>query len=252
MPLGLGRERAAGLRIARRERRQEVLRQRQDVLAAIAQRRHPEVKHVEPMVEVQAEAPAFTSAASSLFVAAMMRTSTLRSRVPPSRRNVISSSTLSSFACVPRRHLADLVEEQRPAVGRLEQPPLLRLRVGEGAALVTEELALQQVLGHEAQLISMNGRPAPPGRPPVDQIGDRAPCPCPTRPGSAPWCRPPAATLSTMPITFSHRRRRPATKSPIAAFSRSASWRTWLAAAWPRARCATSPPDRAAAPAWTR
>ena len=45
-----------------------------------------------------------------------------------------------------RHHLADLVEEHRAAVGRLEQAALLLPRVGEGAALVAEELALEQRL----------------------------------------------------------------------------------------------------------
>ena len=45
-----------------------------------------------------------------------------------------------------RRHLADFVEEDRPAVGGFEQAPLLHPRVGEGPALVAEELALEQLL----------------------------------------------------------------------------------------------------------
>ncbi len=45
------------------------------------------------------------------------------------------------------RHVADLVEEQRAAVGLLEAPAPERIRAGEGAALVAEELRLEQVLG---------------------------------------------------------------------------------------------------------
>ena len=44
-----------------------------------------------------------------------------------------------------RRHLADLVEKHRAAVGLLEQAALLLPRVGERAALVAEQLALEQV-----------------------------------------------------------------------------------------------------------
>ena len=47
----------------------------------------------------------------------------------------------------PRRHLADLVEEHRSAVGHLEQTLLLQPRIGERAALVAEQLALEQLLG---------------------------------------------------------------------------------------------------------
>ena len=39
------------------------------------------------------------------------------------------------------RHVADLVEEQRAAVGLLEAAAPRRLRAGEGAALVAEQLA---------------------------------------------------------------------------------------------------------------
>ena len=46
----------------------------------------------------------------------------------------------------PRRHLADLVEEDRSAVGHLEQSFLLHARVRERAALVAEQLALEQLL----------------------------------------------------------------------------------------------------------
>ena len=83
-----------------------------------------------------------------MLVAAITRTSTDCSVRPPSRRNVRSCSTRSSFTCVAGRHLADLVEEQRAAVGQLETalPPIGR--AGERALLVAEDLALEQRLGN--------------------------------------------------------------------------------------------------------
>ena len=42
-------------------------------------------------------------------------------------------------------HVADLVEEERAAVRLLEEPALLLLRAGEGAALVAEQLALDEL-----------------------------------------------------------------------------------------------------------
>ena len=45
------------------------------------------------------------------------------------------------------RQLADLVEEQRAAVGDLEQPELASDAAGEGAALVAEQLAFGERLG---------------------------------------------------------------------------------------------------------
>ena len=54
------------------------------------------------------------------------------------------------MTCIGRRHLADLVEEERAAVGLLEEALLVAQRAGEGAALVAEQLALEQVLGQRA------------------------------------------------------------------------------------------------------
>ena len=45
----------------------------------------------------------------------------------------------------PRRHLADFVQEDRSAVGRLEQSLLLHARVRERPALVSEQLALEEL-----------------------------------------------------------------------------------------------------------
>ena len=43
-------------------------------------------------------------------------------------------------------HVADLVEEERAAVGQLELAAPPRDRAGEGAALVAEQLGLDQLL----------------------------------------------------------------------------------------------------------
>jgi hypothetical protein len=55
------------------------------------------------------------------------------------------------------RHLADLVEKQHAAIGLLDAPGLGRDRAGERAALVAEQLRLEQLIGQAAQLIAMNG-----------------------------------------------------------------------------------------------
>jgi hypothetical protein len=49
-----------------------------------------------------------------------------------------------------RAHLADLVEEDGAAVGELEAADPARDRAGEGAALVAEHLALEQLLRNRA------------------------------------------------------------------------------------------------------
>ena len=47
------------------------------------------------------------------------------------------------FGLEPGGHLADLVEKYGPAISGFEQSLLLHARVGERAALVTEELAFE-------------------------------------------------------------------------------------------------------------
>ena len=58
-----------------------------------------------------------------------------------------SCSTRRSLTCDRERHLADLVEEERAAVGRLRTGPRLSLiGAGERALHVAEQLALEQVV----------------------------------------------------------------------------------------------------------
>ena len=72
---------------------------------------------------------------------------------------------------MPIGDLTDLVEEERPAVGLLEAPFAAGDRAGEGAALVPEQLALEERLGqrravqaHERTLGARAGQ--------VDRLGD--------------------------------------------------------------------------------
>jgi hypothetical protein len=76
-----------------------------------------------------------------------------------------------------RRHFGDLVEEQRAAVGRLEQALLVGVGAGEGALGVAEQLVGQQLLVEGAAVHRDEG---PPGRAGCDGAGSgrRAPCRC--------------------------------------------------------------------------
>ena len=61
-----------------------------------------------------------------------------------------------------QRHLADLVEEERPAVGRLEEAGPVGGGAGEGAAHVAEELALEEAL-REGRAVDGDERTRRPG-----------------------------------------------------------------------------------------
>ena len=136
----------------------------------------------QPVVEVlRGTASPRPRAARSRLVAAMMRTSTRRSRVPPTRRTDRLSSARSSLRLQLERQLANLVEEQRAAVGALERAAVLGVRAGEGAALVTEQLALDRGWrGTAPQSNTTNGPP----RARAGARGSRArarPCRCRSR-----------------------------------------------------------------------
>ena len=81
-----------------------------------------------------------------MFVAASTRTSTSCSTRPPSRRNLPLLQHAQQLDLRHRHHLGDLVEEQRAAIGQLEAAGAPIGGAGERAALVPEDLALEQRL----------------------------------------------------------------------------------------------------------
>ncbi len=82
------------------------------------------------------------------WVAAMMRTLQRICTWLPTRSKTRSCSTRSSFTCMRRAHVTDLVEEQRAALGDLEAALACGDRAGEGAFLVAEQLGLEQLGGN--------------------------------------------------------------------------------------------------------
>ena len=71
-----------------------------------------------------------------------------------------------------RVEVADLVEEDRAAVGHLEAPLAVGARVGEGAADVAEHLALEQGRRDAAE-IHLDERPLRPPAVAMDGVGDQ-------------------------------------------------------------------------------
>ena len=116
---------------------------------ALAQRRQPERHHVEPVVEVLAEAPVARPPPRDRgwWPRPRARRPCTGARRADALAARASCRTRSSFACTAEGQLADLVEEERPAVGELEPAQLALVRAGERALLVAEELALEQRLG---------------------------------------------------------------------------------------------------------
>jgi len=107
--------------------------EQRNVARAIAQRRHFQVQHVEPVSRVSRNCPASTARARSTWVAAMTRTfTTSGARWKPTRTIVFSCRKRSRIRLKVERQVADLVEEEHAVVGRLDIADLALARAGEG------------------------------------------------------------------------------------------------------------------------
>src|SRR4029453_14083593 len=113
----------------------------------LAQRRHLDAQHREPIVEVLAEQPALEG---NLEIGIGCRVETPVAGVGGPPADSLHRSLLEEAQDLDlegERQLADLVEEQGAALGRLEFALALYMRAGEGAPLVAAQLAPQQGLG---------------------------------------------------------------------------------------------------------
>src|SRR5919206_514792 len=110
------------------------------VLAPLLQRGHVERHDVEAVEEVFAEAPR----RDLLFEVAVRRGDEADVHADgPVAAHALEGALLQDAQELDLHRLlqlADLVEEERPAVGQLEAPEAVGLRVGEGAFDVSEQL----------------------------------------------------------------------------------------------------------------
>ncbi|OGL00334.1 MAG: hypothetical protein A3E31_01655 [Candidatus Rokubacteria bacterium RIFCSPHIGHO2_12_FULL_73_22] len=149
-----------------------MLREHADVLAALAERRHVDRDHVEPVVEVLAEAllphhlrEVLVRGSHDAHVHAQ------RSRAA----EPLELALLEHAQDLRLRHrgeVGDLVEEQRAAVGQLEAALLAPGRTGERALLVAEQLGLEQRLGQRRAVDGHEG-PLRARRARVDRLRDQ-------------------------------------------------------------------------------
>src|SRR5690606_5443341 len=138
------------------------------VALALPERRQPETQHQQPVVEIASE-PAVLDGALEIH--------TRRGNDPavdPHRLLTADPTELpvfqrsKQFGLKRKGQLADLVQEQRAAVGLLEESPVGLLRAGERAARMAEELALEEGLG-DPGTVDRDERPAPARRGDVDR-----------------------------------------------------------------------------------
>ena len=159
----------------------EVARQDRDVPAAAAQRRQLDAPHRETEEEVVAEAARLHLAVE---VAPRRGDDAHVDAIPPFGADPLHLAALDGTQELGLEHrleLADLVDEERPAVGLLEDAAPLRERSRERAPLVTEERRLEQ-RRRDRGAVEHDERTGRARRPTRETPRRAPPCPCPSRP----------------------------------------------------------------------
>jgi hypothetical protein len=135
------------LAVARGVVRQKVVGQRLEVLGALAQRRQVDDHGVQAVQQVLAKAPG-RDLGRQVGVGRGQHADV--DVAQPRRADPLDLAGLQhpqQLGLEPRRHVRDLVQEQRPVVGQLETADPVEPRVGERPLDVPEELALGNPLG---------------------------------------------------------------------------------------------------------
>ena len=139
-------ERLDVLLIALPELVEEVIAQQRDVLGALAQRRHAQRDRVDAEVEILSQAPLAKRRVEIDVRGADQTKVDVDDPVAPDRPVLALLQHPQQLRLEVRRHLADFVEQQRAALGHLEESLLVHRRAGERAFLVAEQLRLDEVL----------------------------------------------------------------------------------------------------------
>ncbi len=129
------------------------LAQRRQIGQAFAQGRHADRQHIDAVVEVGAKA----AAGDRLFQVDGGRGDqayiALQHLVGADRLELLLLQHAQQLALQGQRHVADLVEKQRAALGDLQLArPALARGAGEGARRGAEELGLQQAFGNRRRV----------------------------------------------------------------------------------------------------
>jgi hypothetical protein len=131
---------------------------RRDVLAALAQGRHAQLDHVEAVEQILAEARRLDHRLQVLVGGAEDAHIHGRLGRVAEAAELLLLDRPQQLDLHRQRQIAHLVEEQRAAVGRLEEAFPIGVGAGEGALAGAEELALHQVLGDRPAVDRHEGR----------------------------------------------------------------------------------------------
>ena len=123
----------------------EVLGEDGDLLGAVAERGDEDVDDVEAVVQVLAEAPLGDGPLEVLVGGGDDADVDLDVAAGAEAGELAVLQDVQELGLQRQGHLADLVEEDGAAVGELELAGLALVGAGEGAALVAEELGLEEL-----------------------------------------------------------------------------------------------------------
>ena len=107
-------------------------------LFSFPQRRQDDVDNVQPIVQIFPETPFLHQLAEIGVGSGDDANVNLHNSAEPRGMNSRSWITLRSFDCVSATHIADLIKEDRAAVGNLEVPLLRCIGAGECSLYVSE------------------------------------------------------------------------------------------------------------------
>ena len=128
-------------------RADEVLHQRRDVFAALAQRRDLDVHDVEAVIQIVAKAACFDRFLQVVIGRRNDAHLHLHRRAGADRQDLLGLDRAQQLDLKVERHVGDFIKEDGAAAGTLEEPFLVADGSGEGAAEMAEELALEEGLG---------------------------------------------------------------------------------------------------------
>src|SRR5262245_1523953 len=151
---------------------EEVFAEQRNVFCALAQRGHAEGDRVDAEVQILAQL-AVPQRGVQVDVGRADQTEADADDAVAANRPVLAFlQHTEELGLQVRRHLADLVEEQRAPLGHLEEPFLVGLGARKGTLLVPEQFGLDQVLRNGRTVYLDEGALGPLGVV-VDRVGDQ-------------------------------------------------------------------------------
>src|SRR5258708_7481968 len=150
---------------------EEVLAQERNVLGALAERGHAQGDRVDPEIEVFAQLPVAEGCVEVDIRGADETEVDADDPIAADRPVLTLLDDAKQLGLQIRRHLADLVEQERAPLRHLEEALLVVLRAGERPLLVAKQLRLDQILGNR-RAVDLDERPLRPLAVVMDGVGD--------------------------------------------------------------------------------